>query len=57
MPSTQPSDGGSAEALRTFLNITTRKQNNKLGSLEAAESAVILKCNVGGGKIGKGCVG
>jgi len=47
----------SADALRTFLGITERKQANALGgALSTDESAVMLKCAIGGGKVGKGCV-
>ena len=47
----------SADALRTFLGITTRKQANALGSeVKADESAVMLKCSIGGGSVGKGSV-
>ena len=46
-----------AEALRTFLGITARQQANVLsGATQADESAVLLKCALGGGTVGKGCV-
>jgi len=52
---TQPTPA--AAALRTFLGITEPKQANLLGGdVEADASAVMLKCTLGGGKVGKGCV-
>ena len=48
----------SAHALRTFLGLHPyRQQESKVADSAAVdESSVLLKCKVGGGKVGKGCV-
>jgi len=47
----------SADALRTFLGIQERKQlSTSAPSTLLDESAVMLKCKIGGGRVGKGCV-
>ena len=50
-------DSAAAHALRTFLGITSRQQDNQLGSgLTVDASSVVLGCRLGGGRVGKGCV-
>ena len=48
----------SAHALRTFLGLHPyRQQESKVAASAAVdESSVLLKCKLGGGKVGKGCV-
>lgn len=47
-----------AHALRTFLGLHPyRQQETKLSTdMDVDENSVLLKCTIGGGKIGKGCV-
>ena len=59
-------DSPSAHALRTFLRLHTpgaaasdtaaRWQESSLGSTVAGPEAVLLKCSIGGGRIGRNCV-